>query len=1299
MYPPRSNNSSRLPQAQSSVTRRVSTRVHEYFRTFGHDIDQPLNDLIDKVQNTSAPGVRWPLIIEGVSEAITKLWPKDSQRLVTELNPILKELCRNDVIDKNYIYHSMASAYDLANQRNKEKGGFKINAFATLFTNFLKSISHENSAVAIDNASQEAIKNLSQIQSYSSSKKPQRRTFTRSFSLQSQFTNRNTRPRTEAILDINHNTPSESKETVNITENTYTCNPATEIYPCKIGIPEINEKPIDIDFVFIIPSRGNIDPYSTAGDLPLYTQLESIQAAVSTNERANDGSPKAFVYVGLNTPIRKSDGKLQDVENKNNHLIEVMNKFSLQANQKNNHSPLSKNLAIEVSPFFWSAGSELKNDLIDANEKPIVPYGTIRNAITDAAFTAINQYTAERRLNILPTSKLIFLDGDVKLTSSAISRIQNIDDNEFTSLPFIPPQETATPKPDPNIQLHLLSAAISKSKQNHKNQKIAFDIHWTLANEMYLETNGNEQGNKRVSLNYPAEPCLIVGSDWIEKIKNNKVNHEDQQPKNLFGYYKQEGLNAKDRLESEGFYFGKSSYEKRGKIVSSPHTILTNTERFKTNLSNKNLTAIKKFTTIAAEHSQNLSSIRNYSIALGAGLGVDKNIIMSLSKYFWAPNVIQSCESNFNEAKNFITSLSQHLTESMDDNNINNTHPASLKLVNDLRGIEIEKNINPDNGAYDANLDHNKIIRNEVINNLRRWSLKSIEIISANLSISPTTSESLSTQNPPLMRIEDTENLLNKIDFDTRKDEYSRSTPPNFSSDKWRQRKSTTFASLFLNPKALDKTNDADLKLYRHLGKTSPNADLQPPKNAAQSYTESTFDVNYVDLSMTHDDGKSVEAQESEHVNDVLNFPLEELKDDDEFKNSDLFKEILDLAGVSDHDSQPEFTDSPHGYQTEDERKPPHIPFANQTRIDTIDDDKSIEPQELEYDYDVSNMPLSESNDDDIKNSENYQEILRLAGASDHDSHAELTDSPHAYQTDEERKPPYISFANQTPITEIDLLTESEEYLYKTDLTVDDEPIFAYSLMEDFDFNLDYTIQELASTIDPENESNPATLNETPAQKFAFNEKITPASENIYNQPPAAIFRQAPIAPQDPPHQQIDKMQRNRIFDSVSRDHLHISYDRMVSEVSGFTLNHFERILNLRFMKETLGKTVLAAYLKHTPTLINLGFSADDAITILSSERLKMLEATADTADSFLNSALNFSRQEVVALACAPHKAPSLLYLLKKNLDYLITIATSSSNSLYTLKSQLNTHNYMTDPYKELSKIIEIHIKDANVKY
>ena len=633
---------------------------------------------------------------------------------------------------------------------------------------------------------------------------------------------------------------------IKVDKNTFVCEPVLE--PYRIGFPNRDEAKIEADLVFIIPTRGKNKLSRSSGDLDLVKQIQSIQSAIEeASKNLINKKPKAIVYFGLNTFFSAERSNFGIKQDRVNYLKNLLSDFELESSKI-----LITDLMIEVYPFVWKKNSDIGSDFkYRKNSQLVVPYGTIRNAVTKAALSAIKNYEEEGLATVSGNSKLIFLDGDIEITGSAITHAINLQDNQFSCLPFVPQSSSASLRSG-NASYNSTKGR-SLNTLTEKNTRIAFDIHWNLANQMYFDIPGDEENSPKVSLCYPAEPCLVVGSNWIEKIKNDTQEGNTYESLNLFGYYKQEGLNAKNHLESKGFYFGQSIYTFTDGNVSSPHVMLTNVQRFNISSLNRH-DPVSNFRSIASDHPQNLLNIRNFSSALGASLGVNKNTIMKLSYYFWAPNII--CEGFFSlakieEAKIYISSLSMILNNNLNiEINTLEDKPTIKELVNTLKEVKIkeeknddkpsdENDINLNSSAYDSVIDVNNKIRTEIINNLTRWSKKTIDLIQTHAS---NLLKIEFTNNRTYQFSEDEiEKILLKMDSlrTQNSTENGQNAIPEFTQDSWRKNKFATIDGLFNNPKShLLKSHVGEIVDLTHL---EDDEDFIP--------TTSDFTDNYLNLS------------------------------------------------------------------------------------------------------------------------------------------------------------------------------------------------------------------------------------------------------------------------------------------------------------------------------------------------------------------------------------------------------------------------------------------------------------------
>lgn len=783
------------------------------FSIYGNVVNINLNKFLESAKKENFGEKKWETVVNGLGKAIEMVGIDNKEELLQKLKFPLQEICRSLVDEFTITHQPLCDAYENLRQATKIQNK-PLRELSKSLVNYLKEITPSAIHNRIETCNSSVIQLLSindPNKSYSGNKRkfdtPYPRT--RSFGAISNYTlgsQRNhqiiTPPAEQKIRVDNDHKKTNAQASIKISKDSFICERVANIKKSKFGFPKAGESPVDINLVFIIPTRGKIKSELNPNDLDIFTQIQSIQDAIQSACNCIDkNNLKAVVYVGLNIPVSKRENICIDEADQQIVLSEIIEDFDKKMGEAETHLETSKNLMVEVSPFTWKMGDNNQEDLMHKDGKRVVPYGTIRNSVTNAALSAINDYTKEG-VNILPKSKLIFLDGDIKITESAIRHVINLEDNQFTSLPFFP---------DPHEEVKTGTSKISRQRITSENKK-AFEIHWSLANEMYFEVPGapdDRPSASKVSLCYPAEPCLIVGSNWLDKIYSNSQDKEGNQTPDLFGSWKLEGLNAKDRLESKGFYFSQFGYKKDGDNISSPHVLLTNTERFKIDSAqSKNPNEPKEiFKYIAKEHSQNLSNIRNFATALGAGLGLDKNELMKLAALFWAPNVLNEYSNIKGEphnAKNYISNLRDKLIQRIKNDTC---APKSEKSINRMSNA-IKKMHIPNSTKYTQDQDaaenfHRKVIQTEVVNNMARWAQKSIDLIES--TFSPSSPQKIkfseSKLSPPVGE-DKTEEILKNIErslINSKDDNPAQITNNEFTCDPWRKDKSTIFKGLFDN--------------------------------------------------------------------------------------------------------------------------------------------------------------------------------------------------------------------------------------------------------------------------------------------------------------------------------------------------------------------------------------------------------------------------------------------------------------------------------------------------------------------
>ena len=319
-----------------------------------------------------------------------------------------------------------------------------------------------------------------------------------------------------------------------------------------------------------VPANTRVDLIillPTVGTAPDVSTIEFVQALDASLSQAKkwDKTNSVKVILGINGPNKE---RAQKAIGKTDSVLSKI---------KTNN-----NIIIERHGFEWTVkGSD--------HSRKIIPFGTIRNHCFNKALPSIQE-----------GARFISMDGDTTLTAQSIDRVFNLEENQFTTIGY---------------QLPIAH----KNEAKNLATTEAFDLHWKLQSKAC---------DKEISLGYPAEPCLIVGSGGLKALK--ELHGEN---KRIYGSTDCEGRFLVRHLISKGNQFLQ---------IDSSKVELHNFARFQVSpkLINDRKTFIAWLSSMAGQ-SQNMSNLDFFTRQLGFALSISDKAVRDVAKRLYVPKLLK----------------------------------------------------------------------------------------------------------------------------------------------------------------------------------------------------------------------------------------------------------------------------------------------------------------------------------------------------------------------------------------------------------------------------------------------------------------------------------------------------------------------------------------------------------------------------------------------------------------------------------------------------------------------------------
>jgi hypothetical protein len=258
------------------------------------------------------------------------------------------------------------------------------------------------------------------------------------------------------------------------------------------------------------------------------------------------------------------------------------------------NSPVSVKLnspvSVSLSAFVWSAKGE--------EAKDIIPFGTFRNHLFDK-ICAVSS-------NLADSCKFISMDGDTTLTPKVAGQLLSLQDDAFTTVSYNIPKET---------------------RDINKSITDAFKLHWVVQSQVHYKPDGSD---KEVSLAYPAEPCLIIGSEGFKTLRTLRGDGEK-----IYGETDCEGRYLTRYLQQAGQHFAPVALPKKGTAYFHNFT------RFAIKDIGENAGA-DRWLSAMARQSQNMSGVDFFARQLSFGLGIRSTQVAKAAAQVYVPNLLRN---------------------------------------------------------------------------------------------------------------------------------------------------------------------------------------------------------------------------------------------------------------------------------------------------------------------------------------------------------------------------------------------------------------------------------------------------------------------------------------------------------------------------------------------------------------------------------------------------------------------------------------------------------------------------------
>ncbi len=327
------------------------------------------------------------------------------------------------------------------------------------------------------------------------------------------------------------------------------------------------------DLVIALPTRGDNTP-----DVPVAKLLQSLDESLTAAKNFRSDQ-SVLLVLGINGKgTEHHERKAIDAQSKK--VTDLLSSQLTRSGYKNK-------IQIKLLTFAWM--TDQRN-----GRKQVIPFGTIRNHCFDHAMQGMGS-----------NSRFISMDGDTTLTGPALDLIMNLQPLEATTLAYNLP---------------------SSLQDKHASTVNAFKLHWNIQ----AKVNTKIDSQQSVSLAYPAEPCLGVGSAGLAHLK--KLHSEG---KEIYGPTDCEGRFLMRHLSS---LEGQKFLPVDANVVVDFHNFRRFEVQQHTLLAREDL--IRQLSAYAGQ-SQNMSNLDFFTRQLAFGLSVHDASVRLITKHFYFPMLMK----------------------------------------------------------------------------------------------------------------------------------------------------------------------------------------------------------------------------------------------------------------------------------------------------------------------------------------------------------------------------------------------------------------------------------------------------------------------------------------------------------------------------------------------------------------------------------------------------------------------------------------------------------------------------------
>ncbi len=234
-------------------------------------------------------------------------------------------------------------------------------------------------------------------------------------------------------------------------------------------------------------------------------------------------------------------------------------------------------------------------------DNTMTPFGELRNFLFDKVRKCIKHTEG------FSFPYFLSMDGDITLTSGAISRALALEANEFTT------------------------AGHQVSQPDHDLETAeAFEIHARVQAHLYGNVKDKQGQLRCVSYGYPAESCLMLGPTIFEEL----CKFRQEKGKRIYGATDCEGRYLARYAQTLGGYYAP--------VSDSPGVILHNSKRFTIKSKAINdLKGILSWLSSLASQSQNLTGLDFFTRQLAYALSIPFEVVGTVTKHLYVPNLLK----------------------------------------------------------------------------------------------------------------------------------------------------------------------------------------------------------------------------------------------------------------------------------------------------------------------------------------------------------------------------------------------------------------------------------------------------------------------------------------------------------------------------------------------------------------------------------------------------------------------------------------------------------------------------------